>query len=94
MINEKELKNLAELSRLELSEEELLKYQKEMADIIALMDTIADSEFSYEPKDEKNAVFFSSLRKDEAKGFDSKEKIIDNGPETFENMFVVPKTIE
>lgn len=94
MINKEELKNLAELSKLELSEEELTKYSKEMADIIALMDTIADSGFSYDPKGEQNAVSFSSLRKDEAKDFDSKEKIVECGPDTFENMFVVPKTIE
>ena len=94
MISKEELKNLSDLSRLTLTEKELEKYAKEMADIIKLMDTIGDSNFEYNPLELQNSVPFSSLRKDEAKTFSDMEKIVEGGPEIIENMFVVPKVVD
>lgn len=94
MITKEELKNLSDLSRLTLTEKELEKYAKEMADIIKLMDTIGDSNFEYNPLELQNSVPFSSLRKDEVKAFSDMEKIVEGGPEIIENMFVVPKVVD
>lgn len=94
MINKDELKLLSDLSRLSLSEEELEKYAGEMADIMNLMDTIGDSDFEYNLIEKENAVPFSSLRADTAVTFSDMDKIVDNGPEVIENMFVVPKVVD
>lgn len=94
MINKEELKLLCDLSRLSLSEDELEKYAKEMADIMNLMDTIGDSDFEYNPIEPQNAVPFTSLRSDEAVKFSAMDKIAKNGPEVIENMFVVPKVVD
>lgn len=94
MINKDELKLLCDLSRLSLSDEELEKYAGEMADIMNLMDTIGDSDFEYDLIEPENAVPFTSLRADEAVTFSSMDKIIKNGPEVIENMFVVPKVVD
>jgi len=94
MINKDELKLLCDLSRLSLSDEELEKYAGEMADIMNLMDTIGDSDFEYNLIEPENAVPFTSLRADEAVTFPSMDKIIKNGPEVIENMFVVPKVVD
>ena len=94
MINKEELKLLSDLSRLSLTDEELEKYAKEMADIMNLMDTIGDSDFEYNLIEQDTAVPFSSLRKDEAVTFSDMDKIVENGPEVIENMFVVPKVVD
>lgn len=94
MISTEQLKLLCELSKLHLSEDELLEYGKEMTDIINLMDTIGDSDFLYDPIDTTNAVPFSELRSDSIETFDNMEGIVKNGPKTVENQFVVPKIVD
>ena len=94
MLNTKDLNLLCELSKLYLSESELLEYGKEMSDIINLMDTIGDSDFEYNPIDMTNAVPFSELRADEIETFENMSGIVKNGPQTIENQFVVPKIVD
>lgn len=94
MINKEQLTLLCELSKLHLSEDELAEYGKEMTDIINLMDTIGDSDFEYNPIDMTNAVPFSELRADKIESFDNMSGIIENGPQTIENQFVVPKIVD
>ena len=94
MINKERLELLCELSKLHLSESELLEYGKEMTEIMALMDTIGESDFEYNPIDMTNAVPFSELRGDKIEAFDNMEGIVKNGPKTLENQFVVPKIVD
>lgn len=94
MLSMDNLKLLCELSKLHLSEEEMKDYQKEMTDIIKLMDTIGDSDFEYNPIDMTNAVPFGELRADDITEFDNMSGIVENGPEVIENQFVVPKIVD
>ena len=94
MLSMDNLKLLCELSKLHLSEDELLDYQKEMTDIINLMDTIGDSDFEYNPVDMSNAVPFSELRDDNIETFDNMDGIVKNGPQIAMNQFVVPKIVD
>ena len=94
MLSMDNLKLLCELSKLHLSEDELLDYQKEMTDIINLMDTIGDSDFEYNPVDMSNAVPFSELRADNIENFDNIDGIVKNGPQVAMNQFVVPKIVD
>ena len=94
MITKDDLVTLCELSRLYLSEEELETYGKSMTDIMNLMDTIGESDFEYNPIDMTNAVPFTSLRADEVVTYENMDKIVENGPETVENQFVVPKVVD
>ena len=94
MINKDELLLLCELSKLKLSESELLEYGKEMTEIMALMDTIGESNFEYNPVDMTNAVPFSDLRGDTVETFENMDGIVKNGPRTIENQFVVPKIVD
>ena len=94
MLSMDNLKLLCELSKLHLSEDELLDYQKEMTDIINLMDTIGDSDFEYNPVDMSNAVPFSELRDDNIETFDNMDGIVKNGPQVAMNQFVVPKIVD
>ncbi len=94
MITKDDLQMLCELSRLYLSDEELEAYGKSMTDIMNLMDTIGESDFEYDPIDMNNAVSFADLRDDEVVTYDNMSKITENGPETVENQFVVPKVVD
>lgn len=94
MISKDQLDLLCELSKLSLSDEEMVEYSKEMTDIISLMDTIGDSDFEYNPIDTSNAVPFSSLRADKTQTFENMKGIVENGPRTIENQFVVPKVVD
>ena len=94
MITKEDLVTLCELSRLYLSEEELEAYGKSMTDIMNLMDTIGESDFEYNLVDMNNAVPFSSLREDKVVEFANMDKIVENGPETIENQFIVPKVVD
>lgn len=94
MITKDDLLTLCELSKLYLSEEELETYGKSMTDIMNLMDTIGESDFEYDLIDAANAVPFASLRADEVVTYDNMDKIVENGPQTIENQFVVPKVVD
>ncbi len=94
MITKDDLLTLCELSKLYLSEAELEAYGKSMTDIMNLMDTIGESDFEYDPIDMANAVPFTSLRADRVVTFENMDKIVENGPETVENQFVVPKVVD
>jgi aspartyl/glutamyl-tRNA(Asn/Gln) amidotransferase C subunit len=94
MITKEDLVMLCELSRLQLSEEELESYGKSMTEIMRLMDTIGESDFEYNLVDMNNAVPFASLRADEVVDFENMDKIVENGPQTVENQFVVPKVVD
>lgn len=94
MLSMDNLKLLCELSKLYLSESELSEYQKEMTEIIGLMDNIGDSCFEYNPLDMSNAVPFSELRGDNIETFENMDGIVKNGPEVIENQFVVPKIVD
>lgn len=94
MITQDDLKVLCELSKLYLSEEELESYGKSMTDIMTLMDTIGESDFEYDPVDMNNAVPYTSLRDDSEVKFGNMDKIVQNGPSTVENQFIVPKVVD
>lgn len=94
MITKENLKLLCDLSKLYLSEEEMVEYGKKMTDIIKLMDTIGESDFEYDPIDNSSAVNFSDLRDDTVVTYDNMDGIVERGPEIIENRFVVPKVVD
>lgn len=59
------VKYLAELGKLEFTDEALAKTADEMTDIIELMDTIKDFGLEYDALKDNHNVFLNDLRKDE-----------------------------
>lgn len=94
MINNDELKLLAELSKLGIPEEKYDEYAKEMQEIVSLMDTIADAECEYDPKDMSRAISFNELRDDNEVRYDNMNALIKNAPVEKDEQFVVPKVVE
>lgn len=87
------VKYLAELGKLEFTDEALAKTADEMTDIIELMDTIKDFGLEYDALKDNHNVFFNDLRKDEKLPSMSTEKVLQNAVNS-DNCFVVPKVVE
>ena len=92
-ISREEIIHMANLADLNLSEEEIQKYTKDMEDILAFANTI--NQVNTENLDEsitaneKKNVF----RKDEVKEFEDKEALLQNAPSKEDGMFHIPKVI-
>ena len=81
MFNSDLTKHLAELSKLEFTDEELEQMTADMTNIIAIMDKVLD------------AVDYKDLRADEHRNSYPTEEIVKNAKNVKNNSFVVPKVV-
>lgn len=87
------VKYLAELGKLEFSQEELKKVSEEMTDIIDLMDTVKEIDITYDAIKDNHYVYLNDLREDVAAESMPTPKVLQNAVNT-NNCFVVPKVVE
>lgn len=87
------VKYLAELSKLQFSDEELKKVSAEMTDIINLMDTVKEIDITYDDLKDNHNVYLNDLRKDVVLESMPTDKVLKNAVNT-NNCFVVPKVVE
>lgn len=92
-INDSEVIHIAKLARLNLAENEIESYKKNLQEILDFADTLksVDTENIGETIviNEKYNVF----RKDEIKQESEKEELLANAPSQDEGMFRIPKVI-
>ena len=72
------VKYLADLSKLEYSDEKLEKTANEMTSIMELMDTIKDIDITYDAYLDNHNVFLDGLRTDEVIPSMPTEKVVAN----------------
>ncbi len=86
-----DIRHIAKLSRLKISDDELSGYEKEMGDIIAMVEAMPEisDELTVDPDNAMN------LRQDEItpQKF-SRDEILKNAPKTVAGCVVVPKTVD
>ncbi len=82
---------LAKLSRLKLSEDEVVKYEKEMEAIINMVADLPDISGEASGLDANNPM---ELREDVIKPSLKREDILKNAPQTQAGCIVVPKVVE
>ena len=87
------VKHLSVLGKLNYTDEELEKVAKDMTSIIEIMDTIKESDITYDPLKDNHNVYLNGLREDTAMDSFPTEKILQNAVKS-ENCFVVPKVVE
>ncbi|MFT3950918.1 MAG: Asp-tRNA(Asn)/Glu-tRNA(Gln) amidotransferase subunit GatC [Oscillospiraceae bacterium] len=87
------VKYLAELGKLSLSDEALVRFSGDMTEIIALMDTIKDIDIQYDARLDNANVFLPDLRADVSVPSMETAKVLKNAVNA-ENCFVVPKVVE
>lgn len=88
-----ELLHIANLADLNIADDEVDKYLKNLDDILNYVEVIQKA-----PIDDLNETFMANesanvFRKDEVIDFDNKEGIMNNAPELENNMFKIPKVI-
>lgn len=92
-ISREEVIHIAKLACLNLSEEEIEKYTKDMQEIIELANMVND--VNTEGMNETVGVNNKRnvLRKDEVVDFGNREMLLQNAPSQDEGMFRIPKVI-
>lgn len=93
-ISLKEIEHLASLARLSFTEEEKVKMQGEVGNIIAFADKINEIDVSDINPTMHAANSCNVFREDEIKASLPTKEILQNAPAADEGCFIVPKTVE
>jgi len=84
----------AQLARLHLSEEEIAKFQTQLAQVLAYVEKLDQVDVSgVEPTAHANAVF-NVFREDATRDWFTAADALSNAPRTANQLFIVPKVIE
>lgn len=86
-----DIKHLAKLSRLTFSPEEEAKFEKEMANIVAMVEKLPNLDASGALIDPDNPM---QMRKDEVVNQLNRTELLQNAPEVQAGCIVVPKVVE
>jgi aspartyl/glutamyl-tRNA(asn/gln) amidotransferase, C subunit len=92
-ISKEELLHIAKLSDLEIKENEIEEYLKNLEDILNYTETIDKIDVSKLDETIGATEEFNVFRKDEVKQFDNIDQMMENGPEVDRNMFKIPKVL-
>lgn len=92
-ISKEELLHIAKLSDLEIKENEIDEYLKNLEDILNYTETIDKIDVSKLDETIGATEDYNVFRKDEVKQFDNIEKMMENAPEVDRNMFKIPKVL-
>lgn len=92
-ISKEEILHIASLANLEIEEEKIEKYASNLQDILNFANIVnsvpVDNLDITIGTNEKNNAF----RADEVKEFNNKQALLQNAPESEQNMFKIPKVI-
>jgi len=84
----------AQLARLNLSEEEIAKFQAQLSQVLGYVEKLnAVDVSSVEPTAHANAVF-NVFRTDEPRAWFAPQQALANAPRQANQLFIVPKVIE
>ena len=92
-VSKKEILHIAKLAKLNLKDEEIPDYIKNLQDILNFANIV--NEAPIEGLDTSIGAIdnYNVFRKDEIKVFEDNEALLQNAPEQEDNMFKIPKVI-
>ena len=92
-ITKEQLKHIADLAKLNISEEELDKYVKDMSSIVEFADQL--NKIDTENVEVTTSILgeYNIFREDVVKPSFDRELLLQNAPEQAEGMFKIPKVI-
>lgn len=93
VVDNETVKHIAKLANLNLSEEELALYTKDMQEILEMANTINNVNTEEVNETIGANAKFNEFRKDEIKIFGDRELLLKNAPSQDEGMFRIPKVI-
>ncbi|HEY3898371.1 MAG TPA: Asp-tRNA(Asn)/Glu-tRNA(Gln) amidotransferase subunit GatC [Chthoniobacter sp.] len=84
----------AQLARLNLSEEEIAKFQAQLSQVLAYVEKLEKVDVTgVEPTAHANAVY-NVFREDKSRDWFTSDEALANAPRAANHLFVVPKVIE
>ncbi len=86
-----DIRHIAKLSRLSIEEDKLEKFQKDMEDIVAMVERLPAVENQTLAVDPAQRM---ELRRDEVRPSLPRDAVLQNAPKTAAGCIVVPKTVE
>ena len=92
-ISKEEILHIAELADLNIKEEEVNDYAKNLQDILEFAEIINNVNTENVKESVGTLEISNVFRKDEIKEFEDKESLLQNAPEKENNMFKIPKVI-
>lgn len=92
-VSKEEILHIAKLARLNLKEEEIPEYIKNLQDILNFANIV--NEAPTQGLDVANGANdnYNVFRKDEIKVFEDNKALLQNAPEQEDNMFKIPKVL-
>ena len=92
-ISREEILHIAKLADLNIKEEEIENYAKNLQDILEFAEIIQNIDTENVKETIGTLEVSNVFRKDEVKEFEDKEALLQNAPEEENNMFKIPKVI-
>ena len=89
-----EVKHIAELARLQLTDDEMARYAEQLSDILDYAARLQSIDTSGISPTERVSSAGNVLRKDEDRPGLSQQELLDNAPETEKGQFRVPPILE
>lgn len=86
-----DIRHIAKLARLHIEESEVPKLEKEMSNIVKMVENLPEFADTKIPLNEKDAM---ELRKDEVRPSFKRDEILANAPATEAGCILVPKIVE
>ncbi len=93
-ISESDVKKVAHLARIGLSDDELKLFSSQLESIIAFVDKLREVEVSSVKPMSHVLEMDNVVRLDEKKKSLNREEVLKNAPESLKGHFLVPKVIE
>jgi len=92
-VSKEEVKHIANLAMLNLSEEEVEKYTKDLQEILNFAEIINKADTENVQETIGALEIYNVLRKDEVKPSFDRELLLQNAPEQEQGMFKVPPVV-
>ena len=92
-VSREEIIRIAKLADLNIKEEEIEDYAKNLQDILEFAEIINNVDTDNVKESIGTLEISNVMRKDEVKEFEDKEALLQNAPEKERNMFKIPKVI-
>ncbi len=86
-----DIKHIAKLSRLKVDDSEIEKFEKDMENIVSMIENLSDLEDTGSLLDKDNSMV---LREDVAQNNFKRDELMQNAPQTKAGCVVVPKVVE
>ncbi len=92
-ISRDEILHIANLADLNLTEDEINKYQKDMEEILAFANTINSANTNNIDESIGATTACNRFRKDEVKEFENRDGLLQNAPSKEDGMFHIPNVM-